>query len=182
MVVSVVPTSADHILVVNMSGDKLRSLGAAETVGERSDEYLTPLVGEPTPDPEPDPVEPVVTESLLAAVSEAVENGDTTLDDGLVTQSLDEILIAMIALSEDQTHGTVLMEELSRLFDADLSPGTVYPRLHELDDEGVLDVHELVQTKQYGISDEHEGRTMIEEAMHQHLAVGTFLAAAADAM
>jgi hypothetical protein len=166
--------------MVDLSGDRLSSQATGETVGEGPDERLAPLVGEPTAAPGPDPVEDVVTESLRAAIEESVE-GDVSVDEGLVTRSLDEILIGLVALSDDQTHGTVLMEELAGRFDADLSPGTVYPRLHDLDDQGVLDVHELVQTKQYGLNNREDGRARVEAAMNQHLAIGAFLAGALDA-
>jgi len=80
----------------------------------------------------------------------------------------------------DETHGTGLMDELDHLFDAQVSPGTVYPRLHELDDEGILDVHELVQTKQYSISDDPTARDRIQCAVSQHLAMAMFLHASLD--
>jgi DNA-binding PadR family transcriptional regulator len=115
-------------------------------------------------------------------VDEAVADGDVAVDSGLVTESLDEILLAMIASSSDATHGTGLMEELERQFDVQLSPGTMYPRLHDLEADGTLEVHELVQTKQYSISDRFAAKSRIERAVQQHLAMGTFLQAALDAM
>lgn len=100
----------------------------------------------------------------------------------LVTQSLDEILLALIALRDDETHGTGLMEDMATLFDVRPSPGTVYPRLHDLDEGDVLARHDLVQTKQYAIADESSAAETIEDAMYQHLAVGLFLHAALDAV
>jgi len=100
----------------------------------------------------------------------------------LVTQSLDEILLALIALRDDETHGTGLMEDMATLFDVRPSPGTVYPRLHDLDESDVLARHDLVQTKQYAIDDEPSAAETIEDAMYQHLAVGLFLHAALDAV
>ncbi|MFC7075336.1 PadR family transcriptional regulator [Haloarcula halophila] len=146
------------------------------TVGETPDEQLTPLGGTDRPEVESG----TIPEPLLSSVIEDVADGDLTVDDGLVTQSLDEILLAMIALADDETHGTGLMEELSRLFDADLSPGTVYPRLHDLEAEGQLRMHELVQTKQYSIDDAAAAESKIEDAMYQHLAIGLFLHASLD--
>jgi hypothetical protein len=146
------------------------------TVGETPDEQLTPLGGTDRPEVESG----TIPEPLLSSVIEDVADGDLTVDDGLVTQSLDEILLAMIALADDETHGTGLMEELSRLFDADLSPGTVYPRLHDLEAESQLRMHELVQTKQYSIDDAAAAESKIEDAMYQHLAIGLFLHASLD--
>ncbi len=159
-----------------MSGDNLRRMTTDTTVGETPDEQLTPLGGTDRPEVESG----TIPEPLLSSVIEDVADGDLTVDDGLVTQSLDEILLAMIALADDETHGTGLMEELSRLFDADLSPGTVYPRLHDLEAEGQLRMHELVQTKQYSIDDAAAAESKIEDAMYQHLAIGLFLHASLD--
>ncbi|WP_324756218.1 PadR family transcriptional regulator [Haloarcula montana] len=159
-----------------MSGDNLRRMTTDTTVGETPDEQLTPLGGTDRPEVESG----TIPEPLLSSVIEDVADGDLTVDDGLVTQSLDEILLAMIALADDETHGTGLMEELSRLFDADLSPGTVYPRLHDLEAESQLRMHELVQTKQYSIDDAAAAESKIEDAMYQHLAIGLFLHASLD--
>jgi hypothetical protein len=104
------------------------------------------------------------------------------VDEELVTQSLDEILLALVALRDDETHGTALMEDMATLFDVRPSPGTVYPRLHDLDDGGLLGRHDLVQTKQYALADESSAASSIEDAMYQHLAVGLFLHAALDAV
>ena len=51
-------------------------------------------------------------------------------------------------------------------------PGTVYPVLHELEDEELLSVHELVQTKEYSIDDGEAAHEKLEASMGQHLALG----------
>lgn len=93
-------------------------------------------------------------------------------EEDLVKNSLDELLLVLVALRSSETHGKGLMEDLAELFDARLSPGTVYPRLHDLDEEGVLEMHELVRTKEYRIHDSEVARSRIEAAMAQHLALG----------
>lgn len=98
----------------------------------------------------------------------------------LVKNSLDELLIVLVALRDGGTHGKGLMEDLSSLFDARLSPGTVYPRLHELEDDGILEMHELVRTKEYRIDDPEAARERIEAAMCQHLALGFVFYSALD--
>ena len=165
-----------------MTGDKLRRAAVGDTAGTSPDERLTPLVGTERPDRKPaaDDGEDRSTE-LAASVGDAIVDG-IDVDDGLVTESLDPILLAMIASSSDETHGTGLMEELERQFDSQLSPGTVYPRLHELDADGILEMHELVQTKQYSISDKSAARARIQRAVDHHLAIGTFLQASLDAI
>jgi hypothetical protein len=95
-------------------------------------------------------------------------------DDEIVKQNLDEILIALISL-RDGTHGKALIDDLSRLFDAELSPGTVYPRLHDIEGDGVLAMHELVRTKEYSVDDDDAAKSQIERAMYHHLALGLFL-------
>ncbi|WP_276270542.1 PadR family transcriptional regulator [Haloarcula litorea] len=163
-----------------MSGDDLRRVATGEAVGDRPDERLTPLDG--TDDRRVAASRDAVPESVLASIADDVADGDVAVDDGLVTGSLDEVLLALIALSDDETHGTGLMTELSNLFDADLSPGTVYPRLHELEADDTLAVHELVQTKQYAIDDPDTARASIEDAARSHLALGLFLHASLDAV
>jgi hypothetical protein len=123
-------------------------------------------------------------EILSTVVEELLDSDidDVTASGEVVTQSLDEILLALIALREDGTHGTALMEELSSLFGVEPSPGTVYPCLHDLESDGALARHDLVQTKQYVIHDEDAAAERMERAMYRHLAVGLFLQAALDAV
>jgi len=162
-----------------MSGDNLRRV-TTDRLADRPDDRSAPLGGTdgdrtPTLD-DPDPL----PETLLSAVADDVDAGEMPVDDGLVTESLDEVLLALIAQADDDTHGTGLMEALSELFDADLSPGTVYPRLHELEAAGDLRMHELVQTKQYAVEDRTGAREAVETAAYQHLALGLFLQASLD--
>lgn len=164
-----------------MTEDKLRHVSTGDSVHSDADERLTPLIGGHNTDASSDqPSRDPVPEALLSSVGEELAGGDIAIDDSLVTESLDEILLALIASSTDETHGTGLMDELDRCFGAQLSPGTVYPRLHELDSEGLLEMHELVQTKQYSISDDPAARERIERAVYQHLAIGMFLHASLD--
>lgn len=116
-----------------------------------------------------------------ASGSEAVVDGVTgqlfpeesfEFEEDLVKHSLEELLLVLVALRDAETHGKGLMDDLSTLFDARLSPGTVYPRLHDLEDEEVLEMHELVRTKEYRIDDKDAAREQIETAMQQHLALG----------
>lgn len=101
-------------------------------------------------------------------------------DEDLVKHSLDELLLVLVALRDGETHGKGLMEDLAALFDARLSPGTVYPRLHDLEESDVLEMHELVRTKEYRIDDLEETRERVENAMTQHLALGFVFYAALE--
>jgi len=181
MQIPTIHSVADRLQVIPMTEDKLRRASTGEAVHTNADERLTPLIGGHNTDTSSDRASrDPVPEALLSSVGEELADGSIAIDDGLVTQSLDEILLALIASSSDGTHGTGLMDELERCFDAQLSPGTVYPRLHELDSEGLLEQHELVQTKQYSISDDPAARARIERAVYQHLAIGMFLQASLD--
>lgn len=120
-------------------------------------------------------------EEVLSAVIDDL-SCDVTPSETVVSGSLDEILLALVALRDDETHGTGLMEDMGRLFDVQPSPGTIYPRLHELDEAGTLSRHDLVQTKQYSIADHERAADRLERAMYQHLTVGLFLRSALAAV
>jgi PadR family transcriptional regulator, activator of gas vesicle formation len=96
---------------------------------------------------------------------------DFRFDEQLLKENLEAVLLVLIAV-RDGAHGKRLMGDLADFFDAQLSPGTVYPRLHDLEADGVLEVHELVRTKEYSIDDDEGARERIERAMYQHLALG----------
>lgn len=93
---------------------------------------------------------------------------------------LDELLLALVAVREGGTHGKGLIDGIEELFGATLSPGTVYPHLHDLADEGVLTTHELVRCKEYRLDDPAGANERVAAAARQHLALGLFLRAAAD--
>lgn len=109
---------------------------------------------------------------VAGAVRTLFPDGDFRFDEAVVKQNLAELLVLLVALRDGETHGKGLMGDISRLFDSQLSPGTVYPRLHELEEADVLLVHEMVRTKEYRISDDAEARRRLDRAMRQHLALG----------
>ena len=109
---------------------------------------------------------------LVGEVSNGLSGSRTfDIESALVTESLDEVLLVLVGLGEEGTHGKGLMSDLETVFGTDLSPGVVYPRLHELEEEGLLEVQELVRTKEYRIADGERVRERIEGAMRQHLAL-----------
>lgn len=113
------------------------------------------------------------TESLVEETTETMFDGaGPDIDDGLIKQSLPELLVVLVGLRENETHGKGIMEDLSRFFGAKLSPGTVYPTLHDLEEEGVLQMRELIQTKEYAVDDAEAAREALQNAMGQHLALG----------
>ncbi|SDR38574.1 helix-turn-helix transcriptional regulator [Natronobacterium texcoconense] len=113
-------------------------------------------------------------DELIAHVDSVVPVDDITFDEDLVKENLDELLLLLIALHEE-THGKELLSDLSHLFDATLSPGTVYPRLHELNEADILAMQAKVQTKEYSIEDEAYVQQAVEQTMVQHLSFGLLL-------
>ena len=120
--------------------------------GERSGPSVETLVGklraDDTADAEDDPA--AETATLVAeTASELYDEDALDTDDGLVKGSLSELVVLLVGLRESGAHGKGIMEDVNRFFGTRLSPGTVYPTLHDLDEEGVLEMRELVQTKEY---------------------------------
>ena len=121
-----------------------------------------------------------------AAVSELVAADRSLFTDGFafeeerVKGSLDELLVTLVGARTSETHGQQLIEDLSEEFDTRLSPGTVYPRLHDLCDEGLLEQRELVRTKEYEISDEETAQELVSESARQHIALGLAFQAALE--
>lgn len=111
-------------------------------------------------------------EVLSVVMNTLFPDTDFRFDEDLVKQNLDETLLMLIILRESGTHGKGLMDDLARLFDAHLSPGTVYPQLHELEDSDLLQMQEKVRTKEYHIGDDRKVRARLEQSMYQHLALG----------
>lgn len=101
-------------------------------------------------------------------------------EDSHVKTSLDEVLLAAIALRETDTHGKQLLDDIASQFDTVLSPGTVYPRLHDLCDSGELKRYTLPKTKEYSIDDTATVESKITNAARQHLAIGMALRATLD--
>jgi hypothetical protein len=110
-----------------------------------------------------------VLEEIISSVSPTTA---FRFDEEIVKRNLDELLVLLVAMRETETHGKALMDDLWRLFDSRLSPGTVYPSLHELEEGDVLEMFELVRTKEYRIDDQQEAQSMVLEAGWQHLVLG----------
>ncbi|ARS90612.1 PadR family transcriptional regulator [Natrarchaeobaculum aegyptiacum] len=113
-------------------------------------------------------------ERLLGFVTDALPVEQVAFEDALVKGNLEEVLLVLIAMHEE-AHGDQLLTDLERLFDARLSPGTVYPCLHDLEDEDVLSMHAKVRTKEYSIDDREAVRETVETTMLQHLSFGLLL-------
>ncbi len=113
-------------------------------------------------------------------VGQLLPDHSFSFDDETVKNSLGEILLVLIALSDEPTHGKALMNSLAVIFDSQLSPGTVYPSLHDLEESGLLEVDELVRKKEYRLGDENAARLAIQKTMVQHIVLGYVLFSALE--
>ncbi len=145
------------------------NLSAADPLAPHSESGTVSL----GPDDRSEAVEATFDE-LLTQVVAALPTDEVSFDEDLVKANLEEILLLCIAL-HGETHGKQLLADLSRLFNAQLSPGTVYPSLHDLEEAGLLSMHTKVRTKEYSIDDQAAVRQTLEEAMIQHLTFGMVL-------
>ncbi|QDX39519.1 PadR family transcriptional regulator [Salarchaeum sp. JOR-1] len=76
---------------------------------------------------------------------------EINLPEEFVKARLDEVLLVLIA-AHDGASGKELLNDL-RAHNCDLSPGTVYPHLRDLADEGILVTVDKVRSKEYQIDD-----------------------------
>ena len=148
-----------------------------QTEGESRGPSVETLIGQlrtnttAEADTEDDPA--AETAALVAETAGALyDEKALDIDDGLVKESLPELFMLLVGLRESDTHGKGVMKDINRFFGTRLSPGTVYPALHELDEEGVLEMRELVRTKEYFVNDEAAVEERLEAAMKQHLTLG----------
>lgn len=118
---------------------------------------------------------------ILEEVRSALELDETfAFDEDSVRSSVEELLVALVALRSADRNGSQLLDDLHEEFDAPLSPGTVYPALHDLTDEGVLEQRELIQTKEYVVDDESAARRRVADLASQHVALGMLFRAVLD--
>lgn len=100
-----------------------------------------------------------------------------TISDDIIVEHIDEVLLLLIAVHNGAC-GKVLLQDIRRLFGADLSPGTVYPHLKSLADEGVLEVRELARRKVYELSDTETVVSRVDAVVGQLLTFSLVLKAA----
>lgn len=84
-------------------------------------------------------------------------SGDSEVIEKLVKNFLDIIILSF--LYERPNHGYQIIADIHTSFGVLLSPGTVYPRLDELTDEGLLEINKIQRKKIYSLSSEGEKRT-----------------------
>lgn len=102
------------------------------------------------------------------------------INDEQVKDSLKELLIAFVAVSETDTNGKKLMNDLSSALGTSVSPGTMYPELHRLNDDGIFEQYELVRRKIYEIGDKQEAEECLLESIQAHFLIAQVLYVAAQ--
>lgn len=117
--------------------------------------------------------------TVEAVVGELFPERAFRFDEEMVKHSLEELLLVLIAV-QDGANGSKLMDDLEDHFETDLSPGILYPTLHDFDDEGLLESLELVRSKEYRIDDTEAARARAKSAARQHLALGYVLESMAE--
>jgi hypothetical protein len=133
-------------------------------------DHLTAKDGETTDDTAVQRTVHEIGQNLFGVPPEQLELGDEHVKD-----SLQELLLALILISEEDTHGKALMKKLSNSLNTRVSPGTMYPELHRLHEKGVLQQHELVQTKVYDIGDSQAAREQLTRSAQAHFIIGQIL-------
>jgi DNA-binding transcriptional ArsR family regulator len=113
-------------------------------------------------------------EAILNQVLTQMDSSGFQFDEATVKSELEELLLVLVAHRDQDTHGKGLMGDLATVFDTRLSPGTVYPQLHDLEEAGLLEAQELVRTKEYRIDDTEGMYSRIEAAMLRHQVLGLF--------
>jgi DNA-binding transcriptional ArsR family regulator len=110
-----------------------------------------------------------LTDDAVATIDGWLDNDQLhTISDEIVTEHIDAVLPLLIAL-RDGACGKELLQDIRRLFGTDLSPGTVYPHLSDLADDGILEMQKLSKRKVYRLSDPDAALTRVDHAADQLL-------------
>jgi DNA-binding PadR family transcriptional regulator len=84
----------------------------------------------------------------------------------VVIAYLDEILLLLLVV-RGEACGKELLQDIRQLFNKDLSPGTVYPRLSALAEADLLGVTELSKRKIYDVSDQARVQKSVKSMTEQ---------------
>lgn len=110
-------------------------------------------------------------EELTRSVESALPVDGFHMPEELVKNNLEDVLLVLIGL-HGETHGKELMSDIANLSGVQLSPGTLYPVLHDLESEGYLTMHKKVRTKAYSIKDPGDVVETLERSMIEHMSFG----------
>ncbi|MFW5952937.1 MAG: response regulator [Candidatus Natronoplasma sp.] len=114
------------------------------------------------------------SENLMENLSEKIEGviSEEKIKEDIQKNCLEELTILMIA-NEGKIHGKAIIDELREQFGLSISAGTMYPILHDLEERGILEKHEGVQSKKYSLRNRSEAvgiaRQKIQSVFSQYL-------------
>lgn len=94
-------------------------------------------------------------------------------EEDFLNAALDDLLLGLIA-ARNGACGKTLRSDLFAI-GYDISPGTLYPHLHDLESDGVLTMHEGVKTKDFGLADPDEVRDHLRSRVRNLLALAIAL-------
>ena len=117
-----------------------------------------------------------ISEEVNTGRSDGPPAGAVHLDRSFVSEYLDELIIAILFRC-DEANGMDIIREFTHRFGVQFSPGTVYPHLHSLEEEGVLVCQERVRTKEYRIDDPELAAAHLDSVLSQLSCLEQFMSA-----
>ncbi len=103
-------------------------------------------------------------EEILDTLSKRFEEviNEEKIKSDIRSDCLEELTILMIA-NEGKIHGKGIIDELRERFGISVSAGTMYPILHDLEEKGILEKHEGIQSKKYSLKERSEAIAIARE-------------------
>ncbi|MEF8832218.1 MAG: response regulator [Candidatus Thermoplasmatota archaeon] len=114
------------------------------------------------------------SKNLMEELSKKIEGviNEDKIKEDIQKNCLEELTILMIA-NEGKIHGKAIIDKLRERFGLSISAGTMYPKLHDLEDRDILEKHEGVQSKKYSLRNKSEAveiaREKIRSVFSQYL-------------
>lgn len=115
----------------------------------------------------------LTTGSRTVLSSKSLPSNNYNIDDGLINEfvkrELKTIVLALVI--REPMCGRDIQMEIYKKFSILLSPGTLYPLLHELEKKGLLECQVSIKTKIYSAANENE----IRKILNDHIQAKNFL-------
>jgi len=114
----------------------------------------------------------------------ADERPATGVPDGALpykTAEARELFALAYVANNGLVNGTEVREAIQEASGHSVSPGSVYPTLHGLEDNGLIETESFSRSRRYGVGDGERARDRLGRAAADHAAVALFLDRAASA-
>lgn len=111
-------------------------------------------------------------QSIKDAATSLPVKYEQMFDEQVIKDNLKEVCLFLILLNDGGMSGQDLIDAIWKLFGCRLSPGTIYPKLNELAEDGVCVKTELVRTKEYDVEDEDAVYQRLSRSADKHLGLG----------